>query len=61
MTAEEAICILVSSYKSSERNQDVYDEVAVLSKKVLMHCGLITRSLLAIRLISPTLRLKPTN
>ncbi|KAK2437323.1 ABC transporter G family member [Trifolium repens] len=33
MTAEEAICILVSSYKSSERNQDVYDEVAVLSKK----------------------------
>jgi hypothetical protein len=44
MTAEEAICILVSSYKSSERNQDVHDEVAVLSKKVHMHCGLITRS-----------------
>ncbi|GAU46844.1 hypothetical protein TSUD_83510 [Trifolium subterraneum] len=34
MTAEEAICILVSSYKSSERNQDVHSEVAVLSKKV---------------------------
>ncbi|XP_045819247.1 ABC transporter G family member 1-like isoform X1 [Trifolium pratense] len=33
MTAEEAICVLVSSYKSSERNQDVHNEVAVLSKK----------------------------
>ncbi|WJX52531.1 ATP-binding cassette sub- G member 1 [Trifolium repens] len=33
MTTEEAICILVSSYKSSERNQDVHNEVAILSKK----------------------------
>ncbi|AES90632.2 ABC transporter G family member 1 [Medicago truncatula] len=30
---EEAICILVSSYKSSEMSQDVQNEVAVLSNK----------------------------
>jgi hypothetical protein len=40
MTTEEAICILVSSYKSSERNQDVHNEVAILSKKVHINCGL---------------------
>ncbi|GAU46843.1 hypothetical protein TSUD_83500 [Trifolium subterraneum] len=33
MTTEEAICILVSSYESSENNQDVHNEVAILSKK----------------------------
>lgn len=31
---EEAISILVSSYKSSERNQQVQEEVAMLSTKV---------------------------
>jgi len=31
---EEAICILVSSYKSSEMSQDVHNEVALLSNKV---------------------------
>jgi len=34
MPTEEAICILVSSYKSSETNQDVQNEVALLSNKV---------------------------
>ncbi|TKY59483.1 ABC transporter G family member 11 [Spatholobus suberectus] len=33
MPTEEVIHILVSSYKSSERNQEVQNEVAVLSKK----------------------------
>ena len=33
--AEEAIRILVNSYKSSEMNQQVQKEVAVLSEKVL--------------------------
>lgn len=31
---EEAIRILVNSYKSSDRNQDVQSEVSVLSEKV---------------------------
>jgi len=34
MTAEKATCILVSSYKSSKMNQDVHNEVALLSIKV---------------------------
>ncbi|KAK7252308.1 hypothetical protein RIF29_36157 [Crotalaria pallida] len=33
MPTEEAICILAQSYKSSERNQEVQTEVAILSKK----------------------------
>ena len=34
LPAEEAIRILVNSYKSSEMNQQVQKEVVVLSKKV---------------------------
>ncbi|RHN60521.1 putative taurine-transporting ATPase [Medicago truncatula] len=34
MPTEEAICILVNAYKSSEMYQDVHNEIAVLSKKV---------------------------
>jgi len=34
LPTEEVIDILVSSYKNSERNQEVQSELALLSKKV---------------------------
>jgi len=41
LPTEEVIHILVSSYKSSERNQEVQSEVALLSKKVTLNASIL--------------------